>query len=119
MKLKSEWRSYSINEIAKGLVRYENEVGELNLKTAAWVSKHCYPFHQRMYHPYHIWCSEITVLKTFLSLVDRKATFYPDWRASHKVIFTKKPKPAVVRKPRVYECEGQLSLFDLAKPPTD
>lgn len=113
----SEWRTYSIREIGKGLIDYEQKVGKLNPKAAAWVSKNWYPFHQRANHPYQIWCSEITVLKTFLSL-GSPASLYRDWRAGEKVVFTKKPKPAVERKPRVYqECEGQLSLFDLLNPP--
>lgn len=107
----SEWRTYTISEIAKGLTKYEQEVGRLNPKAAAWISKKCYPFGERACHPYQIWCSEIRTLKTFLALPDAESTFYRDWRASEQ-IRTRKPRPAVERKPRVYECEGQLSLFD-------
>lgn len=114
----SEWRTYSIREIGKGLIDYEKKVGKLNPKAAAWVSKHWYPFHQRANHPYQIWCSEIKVLRTFLDFTNPEASLYRDWRAGEKVVFTTKPKPAVERKPRVYpECEGQLSLLDLLKLP--
>lgn len=96
------WRDIARERILTVLLEQEAQavcLGEsLDVKTVLKAISKAYPFNQRKYHPYKVWCSEVKLAKLFLQ------TGLPARNYSvmaHQLMHRRTDKPP----------EGQMMLF--------
>jgi hypothetical protein len=116
MNPQASWRDSAITHIAPALIEYaELHPGDIIDPKACrkWISANRYPFGQRKYLPYRIWCEESRkILSFFEAHSDPRA--YPGWRNG----FSRTAKSAKAQA-KAAESIGQINMFDILRTPSN
>jgi hypothetical protein len=102
------WRDLVIECIASALKDYaEIHPGKIDSKDCRrWISANRYPFGQRKYLPYKVWCNECAKIISFFD-AHSDPMVYPGWRNS----FSRTAKNAKAAA-KSAESNGQINMFD-------
>jgi hypothetical protein len=108
MNSQPSWRDLAIECIASALNEYaELHPGKIDPKDCRrWISANRYPFGQRKYLPYKVWCNECAKIISFL-MAHSDATAYLGWRNS----LSRTARSAKARA-KMAESNGQINMFD-------
>jgi hypothetical protein len=81
MNPQPSWRDLAIACIANALNKYaELHLGKIDPKVCQkWISANWYPFGQRKYLLYKVWCNECAKISSFLA-ADSDSIAYLGWR---------------------------------------
>jgi hypothetical protein len=109
MSRQLSWRASAIACIADALKEYaELHPGKIDPKACRkWISANWYPFGQRKYLPYKVWCSEHAKISSFLAAHSDSAA-YLGWRNS--LSHTTRGAKAQAKSA---ESNRQINMFDL------
>jgi hypothetical protein len=108
MSRQLSWRALAIKRIASALIEYaELHPGKIDPKTCRlWISANRYPFGQRKYLPYKVWCNECAKISSFLT-AHSDSTAYLGWRNS-----LSRTTRSAKAQAKAAESIGQINMFD-------
>jgi hypothetical protein len=108
MSRQLSWRDSAIAYIAESLIEYaELHPGKIAPKACRkWISANRYPFGQRKYLPYKVWCNECAKISSFLT-AHSDSTAYLGWRNS-----LSRTTRSAKAQAKSAESNGQINMFD-------
>jgi hypothetical protein len=107
MNPQPSWRDLAIGCIASALIEYaELHPGDVDpQKCRKWISANWYPFGQRKYLPYKVWCNECAKISSFL-MAHSDSIAYLGWRNS-----LSRTTRSAKAQAKSAESNGQINMF--------
>jgi hypothetical protein len=108
MNSQPSWRDMAIGCIADALNEYaELHPGKIDPKACRkWISANRYPFGERKYLPYKVWCNECAKISSFLA-AHSESIAYLGWRNS-----LSRTTRSAKAQAKSAESNGQINMFD-------